>query len=232
MGPPTRRENATGGFLRERDANAACVVIALLVTTSDFGCRRNEPAPTPSPPTSEPERKPERLVFPDELRVADASVNEFVDRAMRTIAQGEYEPFRALWSVRNDPPSSADFDKGWQAVRSIRVVALEKVMIATESDRQAPASTGEAPSGAASPIEISRAPDAEHSYALLAEIDLDPKNPATRDEPTREVVLVMIREQGEWRMVRAPKALRNWLLERAGKSPGRTETPSPSHTGG
>lgn len=219
-------------MLRQREATLAGVVMALLVAAACHGCRRDEPAPTPPPSAVEPERKSERLVFPAALRVADESVNEFVDRAMRTIARGEYEPFRALWSVRRDPPSSADFEKGWQAVRSIRVLALEKVVIAAETDQRTTASSEDVRSGDASSGETSKAPDAEYSYALLAEIDLDPKNPATREEPIREVVLVMIREQGEWRLVRAPKALSNWLLERADKSVSGKDVPTSTSDGG
>lgn len=215
----------------QREATATGMVLALLIAIGSCGCRRDESAPTPLPSVVEPEHKPERLVFPAELRVEDDSVNEFVDRAMRTIAQGEYEPFRALWSVRRDPPSSADFEKGWQAVRSIRVLALEKVVIAAEPNQRTTASPDEVPLRDAPPGDASRAPEAEHSYALLAEIALDPKSPATRGEPIRDIVLVMIREQGNWRLVRAPKALSNWLLERAGKSQNGGDLPSPTPTG-
>jgi len=164
------------------------------------GCSReaeNELPPSSSPFASPVESKPEDvLVFSREHHVDDPTVNAFVARSMRECAGGDYEQFRFLWSAREEVLPREEFDQGWQAVREIRVRKLGKVMLAAD--------------------EKEGRPEPETVYALLAEVTLDQEHPAARDEPTREVALMLVREQDEWRLAKAPRTMREWLRERSG----------------
>jgi len=134
------------------------------------------------------------LIFPDELRVADETVNDFVAKAMSICAAGEYGAFRLLWSVRGDPLPREEFEQGWQAVQNIKVRALEKVML------DADPSAGRA--------------ESESVYALLVDVSLDPEQRAGQKKPRREVVLMLIREHEQWRLAQAPKPMREWVKKK------------------
>jgi hypothetical protein len=136
-------------------------------------------------------RKDDVLVFPDELRLEDDAVNEYVRNAMKTCAAGDYELFRLLFSARDEVLPREEFEKGWQAVREIRVTRLQKVMLAPD-EKQGRAAN-------------------ETVYALLADVSLDPEHPAARNEPKREVALMIVREHDEWKLAKAPRAMREWL---------------------
>jgi hypothetical protein len=163
-----------------------------MIATS--ACRRGEPENSSSataPLDAANSKKPDLLVFPDELRVADASVNEFVTKAMTTCAKGDYEPFRLLWSAREDPLPRGEYEEGWHAVQTITVRALEKVMLGPDP-------------------KANRA-EGETVYALLVDVSLDPTQKAGQKKPQRHVVMMLAPESGEWRLARAPKAMRAWI---------------------
>ncbi len=135
------------------------------------------------------------LVFPDELRAEDESVNEFVARAMTTCASGDYNAFRLLWSVLGEPLPRDEYDKGWQAVTEIRIRALKEVSLSAGAQEN----SGES----------------KTAYVVLADVALAPSHPAARSEPQRQVVLMIVEERDEWRLARAPKRVRAWVTERA-----------------
>ena len=127
------------------------------------------------------------LVFPDALRAADQSVNAFVKEAMRVCMSGRYESFRLVWSARYDPITREQFEGGWRAVEKITVLALER--------------------------------DEEHdSYAVYAKVTFNPDElPAEhklRVAPFRDVVLLIIREQEDWKLTNAPNPVRAYMIER------------------
>lgn len=171
----------------------------LLVTTP--ACRRSEPEKTPLAPSSGAanSKPPDLLVFPDELRVADSTVNTFVTKAMTTCAAGDYEAFRLLWSVREEPLPREEFEQGWHAVQTIKVRALEKVML--DADPNA---------GRTEP---------ETVYALLAEVSLDPTQKVGQKEPQRHVVLMLAREHEQWLLAQAPKPMRDWVKNKFAAAP-------------
>lgn len=182
---------------------SACVALA---------CRKNaEPAPLggESPEAAVTPKPAEVLVFPDTLRVADASVNDFVTTAMSACAKGDYEAFRLLWSARETPLPRDEFEQGWNAARKIEVRALQKGIL--EPDPAAGRETAEA------------------VYALMAEVSLDPTLKAGKKEPKREVVLMLTREHNQWRIAKAPKPMRDWIKSNlattapSAASPVRTE---------
>lgn len=160
-----------------------------------FGCRREE-GPAQNGPTSDP-GPPERVgvvVFPEDLLVEDASVNEFLRDAMTVCTTGDYDAFRLLWSARHEPLARDEFERGWQAVLEIRIRALEKVVLAPDA--------GSAPA------------KAQMVYATCANVRLDPNRLAKEQEPRRQVVLMLVREHDKWRLAWAPKNVQAWLKEK------------------
>ncbi len=171
-------------------------------------CRRDESDDPAAKSDAEPveEAQPENLlVFPPSLYVEDASVNDFLRRAMHVCVRGEYDAFRLLWSAREDPLARAEFETGWQAVQQIRIRALQRVRLATDDTAKGTVSTREV-------------------YALLADVQLDPSLPAGQQESRRDVVLMILREHDEWRLGNAPKSMRAWIKKSIEGSP-----PSPDH---
>jgi hypothetical protein len=144
------------------------------------------------------------LVFPDNLRVDDPSVNTFVHQAMTVCSSRDYDAFRLLWSARHDPLSRDEFEAGWQAVREIRIRALDRAKLDLSPDQD-----GTPP---------------QTVYALFAQVVLDPTHEAARKKPRREVVLMIVKEHEEWRLAKAPKRMRAWMTD---KVKGVGPEPSP-----
>ncbi|RME36469.1 MAG: hypothetical protein D6788_11515 [Planctomycetota bacterium] len=181
-----------------------------------LACRPDAPSDTPETKTNPPPAPKDVLVFPASLHADDEEVNAFVRRAMETCATGDYDRFRLLWSAREEPLPRAEYEKGWQAVQEIRILALQRVVLETkgEDDR----------------------PRRETVYALLAKVSLDPQHPAAGDRPVRDVALMLVREQNAWRLASAPRKMRQWLKDRfaSDRSPGRekaTSVPQKRETG-
>ena len=184
-----------------RSRQLVIFVLAVLCSTAAVSlstCRRDESNDPTGGSNAEPVAETPQanlLVFPESLYVEDASVNAFVRRAMDVCARGEYEPFRLLWSAREEPLHRDEFETGWQAVEEIRIRALEQVMLA--ADDPADDAGGIRP-----------------AYAVFAEVQLDPSLPAGQDEPARDVVLMIVSEHAEWRLGHAPKSVRAWIKQR------------------
>lgn len=154
-------------------------------------------------------RRPDLLRFPADLHMADASVNAFVKEAMLHCASGDYDRFRLLWSAKEEPLPRGDYEQGWQAVQKIAVRALRKVMLAADAKH--------------------RGDPSRKVYVLLAEVALDPTHRAGAREPIREVVLMIVREQGAWRLAHPPKAMRAWIktqIKQIDPTDGSTEIES------
>ena len=171
-----------------------------LITLSVGACRcDNKPEPS-SPTDTQPVEPPQKsfLHFPDDLHVEDDAINDFVTRAMNSCAGGDYQTFRLLWSARKEPLPRSEYEQGWQAIQEIRIRALQEVILAAE-----PPSTADT---------------GENVYVILAEVRLDPTHPAAKDEPRRDLVLMLVLEHGEWRLAQAPKSMRAWIKERSRES--------------
>jgi len=182
--------------VNKRGAITAAVAMLALSVMLVPACRRDVQGDDITETPVEPVQLQQKnlLSFPDELYVEDESVNEFVRQAMDVCASGDYDAFRLLWTARQDPLPHDEFEKGWQAVEEIHVRALERVRLVDEAeDGQGKAYAG---------------------YAVFAEVHLDPTHIRAKVEPDREVVLAMVREHDQWRLAKAPKAMREWLKER------------------
>ena len=188
-----RIDRERAGFIRPIVSLRTLTAVVLLVP-----CACNEERSGASSPsagaTTRPAKPAQVLSFPESLHVADASVTNVVERAMNACAKGDYDDFRLLWSARQKPLERGEFEAGWLAVQSIDVRALELIKLATKTEN------GEE--------------HLDEHYVMLAEVRFDPQHPAGRKEPRREVVLLLAKEQQQWRLARAPAKIRTWIRER------------------
>ncbi len=175
------------------------LVLSGFILTAGLACRRSAPADTEAPSigVKEPVREEPRLQFPADLNAKDASVNDFVTHAMLTATSGDYDAFRLLWSAREEPMPREEFLQGWDAVRQVRVRALQQIVIAPDS----------------APADIPRV----DMYAVYVEVSLDPEHRAAKEKPQREAILVMVREQDRWALMRAPKDVRDYMRGKVNK---------------
>ncbi len=186
----------------------AALACAMVVALSPACRRDSDEAEDAKASDAVASRRADILVFPDELKVDDASVNEFLSRAMTVCTQNDYDAFRLLWSARREPLARAEFEKGWQAVTRIRILALEKVILAQEP-------------GADPPL-------GETAYAALADVRLDPTRLARDVESERQVVLMLVKEHDRWCLGHAPKDVRKWLKEKVtGVAPNESQDSVP-----
>jgi len=191
---------------RPNRSGACAVIVCVAVALALGGCREDAKSPEASAGQAT-KTHPNPLIFSEEHRADDETVNAFVTHAMTVCASGDYDDFRLLWSVREDPLPRQEFERGWQAVKSIRIRDLQRVIVA--------------PSDPADDEAIDGASDA---YAILANVQLDPDHPAGQRQPDRQVVLLIRREGDRWRLARAPKSVRTWILKRNSPNEAATTT--------
>jgi hypothetical protein len=147
------------------------------------GCERSDaptpaPTPTPAPPVAESSVIVE---FPDELQAKDASVAAFIREVIKTCVEGDYDQFRLLWSAKEDPFPRDAFERGWRAVRRVRIMDIQKFRRPVEDDLV---------------------------FGVHAHVELDESVP----ERSPDVVLLIVKEAGRWRLAEAPPALRERFL--------------------
>jgi hypothetical protein len=119
--------------------------------------------------------------FPSNVEPEDPTVSAFVRGVIDTCIAGDYNAFRLLWSIKEDPFPRDAFQRGWRAVRRVQIVRIEKFRRRAENDIV---------------------------YGVHAHVIVDP---AVR-KPDRDVVLLIVREDDQWRLIRAPGALRRRFL--------------------
>jgi hypothetical protein len=177
-----------------------------LIAVLPAACRRppGHEANTTTSVDSGKAKPAELLEFPKEMLVSDTSVNDFVTKAMIVCATGDYEAFRLLWTARENPLPREEFEQGWNAVERIEVRALQEARL--EADPAAGRETHQT------------------VYVLLVDVSLDASQRAGQKEPLRHVVLMLTRENGEWRLARPPKAMREWVKKKAAPEPSMSDT--------
>ena len=154
------------------------LALAVLLALGTGACERQaQPSAKPAPPAPAGQSL---IDFPSEVHADDPAVNQFIRRVISTCAEGDYERFRLLWAVRETPFPRQEFERGWKALKKVRVAALQKMKHA----------------------------DGEYLYSLHVQVKLDESVP----EPARDVVLLIVRENGQWRLARAPAHHRKRVL--------------------
>ena len=177
---------------------------AIAVAFHLTGCERGEPKNVSQPPTVAPNQsKPPLpkavLVFPLEIRADDAEVNTFVLRVLQLTIGRDYQAFRLLWAADETPFPQEQFEIGFKSVTKISVDVLQKM----------------------------RDPrDDAISYAFHALVELDPERISLDQEPTRDIVLVVRREHGLWRLAHAPKRVREVIRDMVESKAAAVEAPT------
>lgn len=110
-------------MMRVSAGRSICLAVVLSVVV--VGCEQVD-EPTPDKKPSAPE--PQILEFPAEFHAEDEAVNAFVREVIDTCASGNYEAFRELWSIRDDPFPRDQFHKAWQSVQKVRIRGLRQVL--------------------------------------------------------------------------------------------------------
>ena len=173
------------------------VVLAAGACLLTVGCTPDgNPKATPTPPPAHVQRD---LIFPRNLYVKNASVNQFIIEAIDTCVSGDYEAFRLLWSVRQDPPfSEREFKIALRGGAKVTIRRVQKF----------------------------RTPDQQVVYAVRARVELHQTNIA---EPVRDVVLLLVRESGRWRLAIAPSYVRK-AMKRAEQDTSAPQSAEPEAT--
>lgn len=144
----------------------------------DEGVQIDRPAIT----EEEPGADPPKTTFPQRWRQDDATVNRFVQDALRICAHGNYDAFRELFGTDYSPPGERDFTRVWHNVREIRVASLRR-----DPRREGP---GE--------------------YYLHFVVRL--RQPDRKSRERRDVVVRLFQEAGRWRMGQAPREVVDKVL--------------------
>ena len=160
-------------------------ILSLLVCCIVIGCRK-EPAAESGHEIPEKIETPEvAVIFPKDLQqILDDEARQVVRQLIDACVQGDYDQFRLMWTISQDPYPRNAFEKGWKAVQEVQILNVVK--------RRRPA--GDAPY--------------EIVFGIAAHVALDPSIP----EPERDIVLLLIPENNTWKIARPPGRFARELL--------------------
>lgn len=177
-------------------------VLAVGLATWSGGCRQGSSDDVPSE-----ELKKDRIdargqgptvEFPSDVRSDDASLNNFLDHLLRQCAAGEYGSYRLAVASEYEPLPRRTFERAWYNVEQVRV---RKILKVHEPD----------------PALLER-PDIREElkapiYCVHATIRLRQRPDRQVPQPIREVVVLVVQEQGEWKLgPPAPLALKQRIV--------------------
>lgn len=108
-----------------------CTGIALALPGATGGCDRSTDQ---TKTTARPIQTGVVIDFPADLPPDDPAVTAFVRKVIDTCVAGDYNAFRLLWSIKEDPFPRDSFQRGWRAVRRVSVVRLQKFRRRVEGD--------------------------------------------------------------------------------------------------
>jgi len=159
------------------------LAIAAVILNMPMGCERSQRGldGVKATPSASPVGVQSQVEFPASLRVDDESVNKAIDRAIEACFSGDYEAFRLLWSIRQNPPfTEQEFRIALKGGAKVTVNRLQKF----------------------------RTPEREVIYAVAGRVELfQPDIP----NPVRDVILLLVKESGQWRLAIAPGYVRKAL---------------------
>jgi len=133
------------------------------------------------------------IVFPESVRTTDLSLNRFVDRFARICMQGKYADLRLMLSSRGgDPLVARRFESMFNALKQVRIVALEKMPTVPD---------------VAGPVYVMKAEYVLEDFAV------------SKARKTEQVRLAIAKEEGSWRVGPIPRSILAKLEEyRTGNS--------------
>lgn len=168
------------------------------------GCRGRSAASPDSQPAESEEvdpihqrGAPPEVIFPAALRTDDPSLNQFIDDVLSFCVKGEYGRYRLAVASQYEPLQRQHFERAWNAVKEVRVRKIMRVHQPTT--RQADPSRTDIRPELKGPI-----------YCAHATITLRDDR---RTRPVREVVVLLIQENGEWKLgPPAPSAIKHRIM--------------------
>ncbi len=122
----------------------ACLPVAIAVVGCKKGDDGGDTSQLPTPPPDAPER--ELVSFPDDFTCDDPAVPEFLKSAVKACVDQDYELFRSMWSVKEEPISEKEFIRAWQANPRFQLTDMQQM----------------------------KTPEGEIVYAVRAHVSLDP----------------------------------------------------------
>jgi hypothetical protein len=163
-------------------------LVALVCAGLATGCERDDPlkagktGKTAAAPRDDPDRVPPPAIPPeyyiaDDLRDQYPEVVAFLQQFMETCLAGDYAGYRKLVSRQCDPENRDRFHAVLQAIRVLRVESIE-------------------------PVELPRlSPDA---YVVVSRVEFHPESKARLRRRHDQVAILVLTEEGHWRMMPAP----------------------------
>jgi len=137
------------------------------------------------------------VIFPAALRTDDPSLNKFIDDVLGFCARGDYGMYRLAVGSQYEPLPRKNFERAWHAVKEVRV----RKVIRVHEPTTRPA--------ASAPVEI-REELRNPIYCVHGTILLRDNQ---RPRPVREVVVLVIKENGEWKLgPPAPAAIKQRIM--------------------
>lgn len=170
------------------------VLGGLVVAIGVGACKdKAEPTPTSKPvdeyiadPISQ-RLAPPAVEFPDTLRSPDASLNAFIEELMQICTRGEYGLYRLAVAARYEPLGRTQFEKAWHAVQKVQIRNIK--LIHQPTTRHTDPARTDIPEELKNPI-----------YCVHGTITLREVEGRKIRRPVREVVLLIIKENGDWKL--------------------------------
>jgi hypothetical protein len=158
------------------------VLAAWLIT----GCGESPSSQTPSPPPIDrvqlPAQKPD-YAFAEGVGDKNPEVVAFMRHFMETCLAGDYSGYRRLVARSSEPESRARFERVLNALKRLTVISIE-------------------------PVESKKLPTG--TYLVIADVELAPDERRASPDPRqrrRKVGILVLKEEGDFRLMFAPRAL-------------------------
>lgn len=149
------------------------------------GCDRKQPANTaPGPSTQATDASKPRVLprysFAPGLEHKYPGPCAFLVEFLETCLADDYQGYRDMVSRRFEPETRERFEAIYRAIQTVHVDSIEPVSLPALSDEV---------------------------YRVISDIKLDPTQAVSVRGPNRKIAILVLREQGKWRMVTAPPQL-------------------------
>ncbi len=183
---------------------AFCVVgvgVALLILAG--GCRgKTNKAAVANSNVSGEEKNAIEVQWAAGARCANESVNEFVADAVHACATGDYEKYRLLWRYDHRPTSRKVFERRWQSVQRVEIKAIRRVVFRYADG------TIRSPDPRSPELPV-------YMFHVFVEVKPEVREKISRSNDQgddRDLVLLIVQEEGAWQLMPAPDRIRDSVL--------------------
>lgn len=181
--------------------SALCVVAASMTGCEGDSKEQGGRRASDEPIRVEPSASRPSYQFADGLQSRHPAVADFVTEFLNTCLAGDYSGYRSLVTKRRQPETKDRFQAIYYSIRKVTIDAIEQVQI--------PDLPGE-------------------TYLVQATVTLDPESRIAVRGQVRQIAILALAEDGEWRMAPAPAALQPGQALDAGEA-GADPTSAPTY---